>query len=349
MAADARSQPLPGPAYWDVVGGWVGGGAAGLMTCLDFPFGLRVFVESARTGDRSRPARWAAGGLAAVTRRQNSFTSHRQTRPSRLAGLWGDPKAVELARSSRRRPVWKRLLQLGHGVSIAATWRSESPPWRPPTATCGAWMPRTGTGGALVDALEREAQAAPPLLERARACWPLNSGSNGAAGQGLQVLDGLQGALAAGPGPWLPRQRRRRPLFRENHQTRPRPPGDGVGDGLAKPAPRCAILEFVQFHRPPDAAGAPHFLISEAGEGRGRPAGGTSGQSPVAQLAGGDLALGDQVSRALVRTMQESKSGTALGSICGRRRRATGTAVSPPSWGAAGSLPWKPTPHADPD
>jgi L-aspartate oxidase len=65
-------------------------------------------------------------------------------------------------------------------------------------------------------------------------------------------------------------------------------------------------LEFVQFH--PTALmlpGAPHFLISEAVRGEGARLWDRSGNSPVAQLAGGDLAPRDQVSRALARRMQE--------------------------------------------
>ncbi|MFM7734180.1 MAG: FAD-binding protein, partial [Cyanobium sp.] len=65
-------------------------------------------------------------------------------------------------------------------------------------------------------------------------------------------------------------------------------------------------LEFVQFH--PTALmlpGAPHFLISEAVRGEGARLCDTSGASPVAGLAGGDLAPRDQVSRALARRMQE--------------------------------------------
>ena len=64
-------------------------------------------------------------------------------------------------------------------------------------------------------------------------------------------------------------------------------------------------LEFVQFH--PTALmlpGAPHFLISEAVRGEGARLCDAAGASPVADLAGGDLAPRDQVSRALARCMQ---------------------------------------------
>ena len=50
---------------------------------------------------------------------------------------------------------------------------------------------------------------------------------------------------------------------------------------------------------------APHFLISEAVRGEGARLRDHSGLSPVAHLAGADLAPRDQVSRALARHMQE--------------------------------------------
>jgi len=66
----------------------------------------------------------------------------------------------------------------------------------------------------------------------------------------------------------------------------------------------------VQFH--PTALmlpGAPHFLISEAVRGEGARLRDHRGQSPVAHLAGADLAPRDQVSRALARHMQEQRVG----------------------------------------
>jgi L-aspartate oxidase len=86
-------------------------------------------------------------------------------------------------------------------------------------------------------------------------------------------------------------------------------PAQATGDGVAmawQAGARIRDLEFVQFH--PTALmlpGAPHFLISEAVRGEGARLVDRKGRSPVAQLAGGDLAPRDQVSRALVRAMQE--------------------------------------------
>jgi L-aspartate oxidase len=86
-------------------------------------------------------------------------------------------------------------------------------------------------------------------------------------------------------------------------------PAQASGDGVAMAWSAGAAvrdLEFVQFH--PTALmlpGAPHFLISEAVRGEGARLCDAAGNSPVAQLAGGDLAPRDQVSRALARRMQE--------------------------------------------
>ena len=69
-------------------------------------------------------------------------------------------------------------------------------------------------------------------------------------------------------------------------------------------------LEFVQFH--PTALmlpGAPHFLISEAVRGEGARLVDERGDSPVAHLAGADLAPRDAVSRALVQCMRERQLG----------------------------------------
>ena len=66
------SEPIPsGP--WDVV--VVGAGAAGLMTCLELPEGLRVLLVNRNTSRRSS-SRWAQGGIASVTRRDDHSGSH---------------------------------------------------------------------------------------------------------------------------------------------------------------------------------------------------------------------------------------------------------------------------------
>ena len=67
--------------FWDVV--VVGSGAAGLMACLELPRPLRVLLLSKdsdpNSDPRSKPrsaSRWAQGGIAAVTRPDDSFASH---------------------------------------------------------------------------------------------------------------------------------------------------------------------------------------------------------------------------------------------------------------------------------
>ena len=72
MAQPRCSDPIPsGP--WDVV--VIGAGAAGLMTCLDLPAELKVLLLNRNTGRRSS-SRWAQGGIAAVTRKEDSAESH---------------------------------------------------------------------------------------------------------------------------------------------------------------------------------------------------------------------------------------------------------------------------------
>lgn len=296
MAADARSQPLLA-SHWDVV--VVGGGAAGLMTCLELPVGLRVLLISKDRAPLSA-SRWAQGGIAAVTRPEDSFTSHRQDTLKAGAGLC-DPQAVELL--VRQAPACvERLLQLGMAFDrsnggLSTTLEAAHSHRRVLHA-------QDRTGGALVDALEREAKRR-PLLEQRQGLLALKLWVERGRCQGLQVLDGLQVrwlraravVLASGGGGHL---------FEKTTN-----PAQATGDGVAmawQAGAQVRDLEFVQFH--PTAlmlAGAPHFLISEAVRGEGARLVDHSGQSPVAQLAGGDLAPRDQVSRALVRTMQEQK------------------------------------------
>ena len=86
-------------------------------------------------------------------------------------------------------------------------------------------------------------------------------------------------------------------------------PAQAAGEGVALAwSAGAAIedLEFVQFHptalKLPDA---PCFLISEAVRGEGARLVDATGRSPVADLAGADLAPRDQVSRALLKCMRE--------------------------------------------
>ena len=81
---------------WDVV--VVGSGAAGLMACLELPRHLRVLLLSKDNDLSSTPlsaSRWAQGGIAAVTRPNDSFQSHIDDTLMAGGGLC-DRAAVEL-------------------------------------------------------------------------------------------------------------------------------------------------------------------------------------------------------------------------------------------------------------
>ncbi|MCP9825946.1 FAD-binding protein, partial [Synechococcus sp. EJ6-Ellesmere] len=157
------------------------------------------------------------------------------------------------------------------------------------------------TRGALVDALESEVLRRPGLVQL-KGLMALQIWVEQGRCLGLQVLENDQvrwlGAravvLASGGGGHL---------FEKTTN-----PSQSTGDGVAmawRAGATIRDLEFVQFH--PTALmlpGAPHFLISEAVRGEGARLIDSHGHSPVTDLASGDLAPRDQVSRALVRTMQ---------------------------------------------
>ena len=281
-------------SQWDVV--VIGSGAAGLMTALELPAGLRVLLLSKNSAPPSA-SRWAQGGIAAVTRPDDSFASHIEDTLRAGAGLC-DRDAVELL--VRQAPACvERLLQLGMEFD-------RSPDGLSTTLEAAHSHRRVlhaqdRTGGALVDALEREVLRRPGLIQR-KGMPALQLWIEAGCCVGLQVLDGDRlrwlraGAvvLASGGGGHL-----------FAHTTNPsQASGDGVAMAWSAGA-RVRDLEFVQFH--PTALmlpGAPHFLISEAVRGEGARLRDADGDSPVADLPGGDLAPRDQVSRALARRMQ---------------------------------------------
>jgi L-aspartate oxidase len=280
---------------WDVV--VVGGGAAGLMACLELPAELKVLLLNKERAPRSA-SRWAQGGIAAVTHPEDSFASHRDDTLAAGDGLCDRP-AVDLLVHEAPRCV-ERLLELGmafdrNGRTLSTTLEAAHSHRRVLHA-------QDRTGGALVDALEREVRRRPGLEQR-QGVVALRLWVEAGRCRGLQVLE--QGCihwlaaravvLATGGGGHL-----------FAHTTNP---VQSSGDGLAmawQAGAQVRDLEFVQFH--PTALmlpGAPHFLISEAVRGEGARLLDDQGLSPVQELAGGDLAPRDQVSRALARRMQE--------------------------------------------
>ncbi|MFN9630927.1 MAG: L-aspartate oxidase [Cyanobacteriota bacterium] len=282
-------------SHWDVV--VVGSGAAGLMTCLELPKHLRVLLLSKQLNPRSA-SRWAQGGIAAVTRSEDSLESHMADTIRAGAGLCDQP-AVDLL--VRHAPACvERLLELGmafdHENGLLSTTLEAAHSHR------RVLHAQDRTGGALVDALERHVHSR-PMLEHHQGVPALQLWVEGGRCVGLQVLEGNQlrwlrasaVVLACGGGGHL-----------FSHTTNPsQATGDGVVMAWAAGA-QIRDLEFVQFH--PTALmlpGAPHFLISEAVRGEGARLRDAQGQSPVAHLSGGDLAPRDQVSRALARKMKE--------------------------------------------
>jgi len=290
----AAQPQAPIASHWDVV--IIGSGAAGLMAALELPRGLRVLLLSKNTAPPSA-SRWAQGGIAAVTRRDDSFASHIDDTLRAGAGLC-DRAAVELL--VRQAPSCvERLLQLGmdfdrSGDGLSTTLEAAHSHRRVLHA-------QDRTGGALVDVLEREVLLRPGLVQR-KGMPALQLWVEAGRCVGLQVLEGsrlrwLRAAavvLASGGGGHL-----------FAHTTNP---SQASGDGVAmawRAGAQVRDLEFVQFH--PTALmlpGAPHFLISEAVRGEGARLRDRHGASPVADLPGGDLAPRDQVSRALARCMQ---------------------------------------------
>jgi L-aspartate oxidase len=282
---------------WDVI--VVGGGAAGLMACLELPTGLRILLLSKERAPRSA-SRWAQGGIAAVTRPEDSFASHIEDTLKAGAGLC-DPAAVALL--VRQAPTCvERLLQLGMAFDRNADGLSTT--LEAAHSHRRVLHAQDRTGGALVDALEREVLRRPGL-ERRLGSTALQLWIEDGRCCGLQVLD--QGQLC-----WLAARAVVLATGGGGHLfANTTNPAQASGDGVAMAARAGALirdLEFVQFH--PTALmlpGAPHFLISEAVRGEGARLMDAAGASPVAQLAGGDLAPRDAVSRALVRRMREQQ------------------------------------------
>ena len=294
-------QPRPLDAIdsgpWDVV--VVGAGAAGLMTCLDLPAGLSILLLNRNTGRRSS-SRWAQGGIAAVTRQEDTAQSHADDTLRAGAGLC-DGDAVRLLVEQAPHCVL-RLQQLGmafdrDGDALATTLEAAHSHRR-------VLHVQDRTGRALVDVLRDRVEQRPGLLHR-RGVRVTRLLVEGGRCCGVQVLDGrhLQTirsravVLASGGGGHL---------FANTTN-----PAQACGEGIAlawEAGASVEDLEFVQFH--PTALrldDAPCFLISEAVRGEGGVLVDARGGSPVAHLLQRDLAPRDQVSRALVQCMREQR------------------------------------------
>ncbi len=278
---------------WDVI--VIGAGVAGLMTCLELPENLNVLLLNRNTSRRSS-SRWAQGGIAAVTRSEDSVHSHQEDTLNAGAGLC-DKDAVQLLVREAPHCV-ERLQKLGmdfdrDGENLSTTLEAAHSFRR-------VLHVEDRTGRALVDFLQDQVEQRQNLFHhrgvRVSQLWVENDRCCG-----VQVLEGpllhwisaRAVVLASGGGGHL-----------FANTTNP-PQSCGEGIALAWNA-GAAIedLEFVQFH--PTALqlkNAPSFLLSEALRGEGAALVDSMGQSPVSDLLGGDLAPRDQVSRALFKSM----------------------------------------------
>ena len=296
MAQPRSSDPIPsGP--WDVV--VIGAGAAGLMTCLDLPQEFKVLLLNRNTGRRSS-SRWAQGGIAAVTRKEDSADSHAEDTVLAGAGLC-DGDAVRLLVQEAPHCV-ERLEQLGMAFDrdqdgLATTLEAAHSHRR-------VLHVQDRTGRALVDVLRDRVEQRPGLLHRRGVRVTQLLVRDGRC-CGVQVLDGahLHGiearavVLASGGGGHL--------------YANTTNPAQACGEGIAlawQAGAAVEDLEFVQFH--PTAIrldDAPCFLISEAVRGEGGVLVDALGGSPVAHLPQRDLSPRDQVSRALMQAMQRQQ------------------------------------------
>ena len=280
---------------WDVV--IIGAGAAGLMTSLELPSNLKVLLLNRNTSKRSS-SRWAQGGIAAVTRGDDSNLSHAEDTLRAGADLC-DKQAVNMFVNEAPRCV-ERLMNLGMEFDqtdgILSTTLEAAHSYR------RVLHVKDRTGRALVEVLQDQVEKRSNIYHhrgvRVTQLWVENNRC-----VGVQILDGsiLRWVssraliLATGGGGHL---------FANTTN-----PAQACGEGIAlawKAGAAIEDLEFVQFH--PTALkldGAPCFLLSEALRGEGAVLVDGYGDSPVADLLGNELAPRDQVSRALFQEMRK--------------------------------------------
>ena len=282
---------------WDVI--VIGAGAAGLMSSLELPSNLKILLLNRNTSKRSS-SRWAQGGMAAVTRIEDSEDIHALDTIKAGAGLC-DSEAVQMFVQTAPRLV-DRLLKLG--MEFDRTSGKLSTTLEAAHTHRRVLHVKDRTGKALVDVLNEQVDQRDNVLHqrgiRVTQIWVERGRC-----LGVQVLDGpalrwikaKAVVLASGGGGHL---------FANTTN-----PTQASGEGIALAWRAGAFiedLEFFQFH--PTALkldNAPSFLISEALRGEGAVLVDSLGESPVNQLEGKDLASRDQVSRALFKAMQKQK------------------------------------------
>ncbi|KGG16838.1 MULTISPECIES: L-aspartate oxidase [unclassified Prochlorococcus] len=301
MDVSCNSTPIS-KGSWDVI--VIGAGAAGLMTCLELPSHLNVLLVNRNTSKKSA-SRWAQGGIASVTRKEDSFSSHAEDTFKAGGGLC-DGDAVRMLVENA--PICVDRLQ-NLGMEFDRDLNGLSTTLEAAHSYRRVLHVQDQTGRALIDVLRDQVEKRSNILHRrgvrVTQLWVENNRCIG-----VQVLDGpflywIQSravVLASGGGGHL-----------FANTTNP-PQACGEGLSLAwKAGASIEDLEFFQFH--PTALkmkGAPCFLISEAVRGEGAVLVDRYGKSPVAHLSHRDLSVRDQVSRALVKTMQ-SQGVSSLG------------------------------------
>ncbi|MDC3167337.1 L-aspartate oxidase [Prochlorococcus sp. AH-716-D23] len=288
-------EPIP-INNWDVI--VIGAGAAGLMTCLELPSNLKVLLLNRNTSKVSS-SRWAQGGIASVVRQDDSFDLHAEDTLKAGDGLC-DFQAVEMLVKEAPSCV-DRLQNLGmifdqSSDQLATTLEAAHSRRR-------VLHVKDRTGRALVEVLEDHIENQKNILH-CRGVRVTELFIDNEECKGVQVLDGAKlywiqsraVVLATGGGGHL--------------FTNTTNPAQSSGEGIAlawKAGAAIEDLEFVQFH--PTALkfyGAPCFLISEALRGEGAILVDKNGESPVKNLKNRDLATRDQVSRAIMKNMDDN-------------------------------------------
>jgi L-aspartate oxidase len=288
-------EPIP-INNWDVI--VIGAGAAGLMTTLELPTNLKVLLLNRNTSKVSS-SRWAQGGIASVIRQDDSFDLHADDTLKAGDGLC-DFQAVEMLVKEAPGCV-DRLQNLG--MIFDQSYDQLATTLEAAHSRRRVLHVKDRTGRALVEVLEDHVENKKNILH-CRGVRVTELLIENEVCKGVQVLDGanlywIQSravVLATGGGGHL--------------FTNTTNPAQSSGEGIAlawNAGAAIEDLEFVQFH--PTALkfyGAPCFLISEALRGEGAILVDKNGESPVKNLKNRDLATRDQVSRAIMKNMNDN-------------------------------------------